>query len=383
MAFFFGNFGDNQMDGTAGNDLMFGLWGDDEMNGGAGNDMMFGGRGDDTMDGGEGCDILLGGSGKDVVVGGLGNDWVFGGRGNDVLYGDTTGDTTTGDFNYVVNGSFEDTTGLTPTSFGFVGDIPGWTNTGTGTPEVVNSGVVGMPSSDGDYWIDSGTLANRNIDISQDIQGLTDGETYMLSFDAGQWDTPSPAPDESMNVYWNGELIATVRPETIDAYENFEFEITSGSGDGTDTLRFEGLTNGESDAQGVAFDNVQITDIIEEGGDDILKGGSGDDEMYGGGGDDILKGGRGDDINSGGAGADCFIFGKCDGTDTIIDFEIGIDTIALYGSSRWYSHGEDTSFEDLAITQNGDDTEIEFGHTLIILEDISADSLTADHFYIA
>jgi len=383
MTVIVGNCLDNELVGTAGNDLMFGLWGDDDMKGGAGNDLMFGGSGNDTMDGGEGCDIVVGGCGEDLAYGGLGNDYVLGQWGDDVLYGDTGTQTGTGSgVNYVTNGSFEDTTGLSPREFGFVGDIPGWTNAGDGNPEVVQDGWVGMPASDGDYWVDTGTLFNRVIDISQQISGLTNGDTYLLTFDAGQWQEPSPAPDETMNVYWNGELLANVRPETIDGYEQFSFEVTSGSGDGTDTLRFEGVPGDQGDAQGVVIDNIVITDIIEEGGDDILKGGSGNDMLYGEAGDDILKGGSGDDINTGGSGADIFVFGKYSGTDIITDFEIGVDTIALYANSHWYHHcHESLGFDDLTFTQSGTSTEVDFGNTTIIVEDTVVADLTEDNFW--
>jgi len=381
MAFIVGNCLDNTLVGTHSNDLMFGLWGDDEMHGGAGNDLMFGGSGDDTMDGGEGCDIVAGGCGDDLVLGGLGSDLVVGQWGDDILYGDTMSSGTGSGVNYVVNGSFEDTTGLQPREFGFVGEIPGWTNIGDGNPEVVNDGWVGMPASDGDYWVDTGTLFNRVIDISQQINGLTNGETYLLSFDAGQWQEPSPAPDETMNVYWNGELLANVRPETIDGYEQFSFEVTAGSGDGTNTLRFEGVPGDEGDAQGVVIDNIVITDIVEEGGDDVLKGGSGNDQLFGGGGDDILKGGSGDDINTGGSGADVFVFGKYSGTDTITDFEIGVDTIALYGACGWYCCNDTLDFSDLSFSQVGADTELGFGSTTIIVENTTATDLSEDDFW--
>jgi hypothetical protein len=95
---------------------------------------------------------------------------------------------------------------------------------------------------------------------------------------------PSPAPDETLNVYWNGELLDNVRPETIDAYETFEFDIVAGSGDGTNTLRFEGVTDGTRDFQGVVIDDVRITAVAaeEDGGQDVISGGRGDDEIFGG-----------------------------------------------------------------------------------------------------
>lgn len=58
-------------------------------------------------------------------------------------------------------------------------------------------------------------------------------------------------------------------------------------------------------------------------GTDRLYGGNGNDTLSGGTGDDWLTGGRGNDSLLGGEGNDMFYYGKSDGYDTIIDFEIG------------------------------------------------------------
>lgn len=392
MSLTVGTCADDVLTGSDGNDLMVGLWGEDDMYGGAGNDLMFGGSGNDTMDGGSGHDILFGGRGSDLIQGGADCDWLFGGSGADVIYGDSmlASGPVDPDFNYVVNGSFEDTTGLRQTDFGFVtdpedgfaGSVAGWTNNNGSVIEVVETGVVDQPAAEGDYWLDSGSQGAQIIDISQQIEGLTDGSSYKLSFQAGQWDVPSPAPDETLNVYWNGELLDNVRPETIDAYETFEFDIIAGSGDGTNTLRFEGVTDGTRDFQGVVIDDVQITAVApeEDGGQDVISGGRGDDEIFGGAESDIIKGGKGNDLLNGGEGADYFLFGKYDGTDTITDFELGIDMVAIYAKSSWYYSSGDLDYGDLSITQQGDDAEVSFAYTTVIFEGTQASDLTEDDF---
>jgi len=72
-------------------------------------------------------------------------------------------------------------------------------------------------------------------------------------------------------------------------------------------------------------------DIIE--GDGLLFSSNCDDTLYGGDGGDTLNGGIGDDILVGGNGVDIFVFGTFDGeaTDTIVDFEDGVDSIGLSG----------------------------------------------------
>ena len=51
--------------------------------------------------------------------------------------------------------------------------------------------------------------------------------------------------------------------------------------------------------------------------------------MFGGEGDDWLFGGLGDNTLSGGAGSDQFILGAGNGSNTILNFEVGIDKLVL------------------------------------------------------
>jgi Ca2+-binding RTX toxin-like protein len=74
-------YGDIEIDGGSGNDV---LWS------GAGKDVLHGGSGNDTLDGGAASDYLDGGSGDDKLNGGSGIDLLQGGSGNDTLK-DTSG----------------------------------------------------------------------------------------------------------------------------------------------------------------------------------------------------------------------------------------------------------------------------------------------------
>ena len=66
--------------------------------------------------------------------------------------------------------------------------------------------------------------------------------------------------------------------------------------------------------------------LYGEDGYDALYGGDGDDNLYGDSGNDILEGGAGNDRLEGGVGNDTYVFGRGDGSDTIID-AWGNDTI--------------------------------------------------------
>ena len=65
-----------------------------------------------------------------------------------------------------------------------------------------------------------------------------------------------------------------------------------------------------------------------KGGDDKLYGDAGNDSIWGDDGDDLIRGGLGNDVLvgddfSGGAGADTFVLAAGEGSDTIVDFEVG------------------------------------------------------------
>ncbi|MEM7238795.1 MAG: hypothetical protein AAF501_13370 [Pseudomonadota bacterium] len=162
--------------------------------------------------------------------------------------------------NLIINGSFEQTESMKEADFGFKGEIPGWISIEPIYAEIVRGGVADMPAADGSFWLDTGQSADSVIRISQAVLGLTSGAQLKLVFHAGQWREPSEAPDETLNVYWNGDLVASVRPEAVSGYEKFEFDLVAGTGDGSDTLRFDGVSDGSKDHQGVALDNIVLTE---------------------------------------------------------------------------------------------------------------------------
>ncbi len=87
-------------------------------------------------------------------------------------------------------------------------------------------------------------------------------------------------------------------------------------------------------------------------GNDQLFGGSDDDQLWGDNGDDILNGGLGNDTltgdnASGGQGSDTFVLAMGEGIDTIVDFTLGEDVIALAGG---------LTFDQLSLRQEGNQT---------------------------
>jgi len=74
--------------------------------------------------------------------------------------------------------------------------------------------------------------------------------------------------------------------------------------------------------------------LMGNAGKDKLVGGRGMDYLDGGKGPDWLNGGRGDDTLFGGRGSDVFVLAPNRGRDTILDFHVGQDRIALKGGLR-------------------------------------------------
>ncbi|WP_052055477.1 hypothetical protein [Myxosarcina sp. GI1] len=102
-------------------------------------------------------------------------------------------------------------------------------------------------------------------------------------------------------------------------------------------------------------------------GDDLLEGGAGDDRLWGNKGDDLLRGGKGNDILRGNAGNDTFVLAAEEGSDTVKDFQLGVDKIGL---------ADGLTFANLTFA----DKNIVFGTQTLATLNISVASLTASDF---
>ena len=75
--------------------------------------------------------------------------------------------------------------------------------------------------------------------------------------------------------------------------------------------------------------------LFGQGGNDTLKGGEGDDQIRGGAGSDVMAGDKGSDTltgdDSGQFFADTFVLRHDPGSDTVTDFQVGLDKISLVG----------------------------------------------------
>lgn len=101
------------------------------------------------------------------------------------------------------------------------------------------------------------------------------------------------------------------------------------------------------------------------------------DHIYGYQGDDTLEGKGGQDVLYGGQGSDRFILAVKEGTDTIMDFTKGEDSLQL---------PEAVTFNQLTLTQNGVNTDIILNQTqekLATLQQVEANALDNTDFRLA
>lgn len=110
------------------------------------------------------------------------------------------------------------------------------------------------------------------------------------------------------------------------------------------------------------------------GNNDALSGGAGDDFLLGEGGNDSLDGGDGDDTLTGGSGVDAFVMSVGGGSDSVKDFEDGIDQIDMTNL--------ELGFEDVTIAARSWGTRVDFssGEQMLLLGVDAANIDSADFF---
>ena len=108
-------------------------------------------------------------------------------------------------------------------------------------------------------------------------------------------------------------------------------------------------------------------------GNDSLYGGKGDDTLLGGLGDDFLSGENGNDFMIGGSGIDRFLLTPGGGSDTVLDFEVGIDKFAIDNG---------LTFQQLEISQTAGGTLLKVASTNQVLATVTGlkSSITESDF---
>ena len=320
-----GDGGANRLEGAGGADDLWGGGGDDHLEGGIGNDVLRGEAGNDYMDAGAGNDALAGHAGNDIIFGGAGNDFLYGNGDDDQLWGGTGND--------VLNG---------------------------------NEGADVLRGESGDDYMNGGD-GNDALAGHQGADQMFGGAGNDFLYGNGD--------DDKL---WGGtgnDVLKGNEGADILRGENGNDYLDGGDGNdalaghqGADTL----LGGGGND---FLYGNGENDKLFGGTGNDVLKGESGDDELNGEDGNDYIVGGSGLDTMSGGSGADTFVFADDAGSDTILDFEDGVDVLNFAGVTSV------TSFADLTVNAvSGTETEISYddGTGTVTLTVQSASPFTID-----
>ena len=348
----FGTEGPNRYVGTDYRNTYFAL---------GGNDTVFGRGGNDYLYGDDGNDILYGETGNDVLIGGLGADSLYGGAGNDVLNG--------GGGNDLLNGG----TGIDRAEFSGGAAlrvnlaITAAQNTGQGIDRLISiENVTGGAGSD---RLTGNGLANSLIG------GLGADSLY------------GAAGNDVLNGGGGNDLMSG--GTGIDRAEfsgsaavrvNLAITAAQNTGQGTDRLiSIENVTGGAGSdrltgngAANTLIGGIGADTLIGAAGNDKLIGGYGNDVLSGGVGADRLIGQQGNDRLTGGTYADRFVFATGDGTDTITDFQNGIDRIEITNGA--------TSFAQVTVTDLGADVRVRFSNVTILIEDIAHTAINSADF---
>ena len=312
----------DRVNAGGGDDLVRGFGKADYLDGGAGVDALFGGNGWDRMNGGDGDDLLDGHLQRDFLFGGAGNDRLQGGVGRDELDG--------GDGDDVI---------------------------------IAGAGHDSAVGGAGNDLIDGGNKRDQLFGgegHDQLIGGLGADSLFGGSGD----DVMSGNAGEDVMFGGTGSDLMNGGAKADEMF----------GGEGNDVLQGDaGRDKLHGDAGDDMLDGQMGQDKLHGGdGDDALVGGAGVDRLFGGDGADRLSGGQDNDRLTGDAGADRFVFDGNSGSDVITDFEDGIDAIEFMIQSF--------DFDDLTVTQDGDDAVVDHEGGQIRLLDTSASSLDQSDF---
>ncbi|WP_068305203.1 M10 family metallopeptidase C-terminal domain-containing protein [Pararhodobacter sp. CCB-MM2] len=314
------------------------------------------------------------------VAGGTNNVWIArgtiienarGGTGNDVLMGNHVG-------NLLIGNTGSDLV------VGLGGNDTMWAGAGDNGDDSVFGGagadIAGLGGGDdlavGDGYFDGVTAYGETSDDGQDTIYAGAGDDLVIT---GGYDGSSAPTYASAG---NGAIAASVTGRAADtAFTGKGRDILYGA-DGNDVLGggFDAdYVHGGGGNDTIYAGTGSFADTLVGGdGNDLIYNGGGNDKVFGGAGADELWGGAGDDTLTGGAGADTFCFTPSNGSDVIVDFENGTDTILIEDVSG----GSDAErFANLSIDQIGSDAVISVDALSITVQGVNASALDASDFY--
>ena len=154
--------------------------------------------------------------------------------------------------NLLVNGSFEasNLASYDTGRWGAFSSVPGWTAISGSAIELWNN-LIGVDATNGNNFGELDYKGGQD-GFYQDVKTAA-GQNYDLTFDARSRPGFTSATT-SMEILWNGSVVATVPPG--DSWQNYDFTVV-GTG-GQDRLTFREVAGQGSDGLGALYDNVAL-----------------------------------------------------------------------------------------------------------------------------
>ena len=353
-----GNGQANTLIGNSGNNVLDGAVGADTMIGGAGNDTYsVDNVGDRVIElAGEGIDTVYStisyqlwqqgqyienltilGSGDLTAVGNALNNVITTNLGNNVLNGGLGADTMSGgahnDTYYVDN----------------VGDVVIET-AGNGTDTVISSVSYAL-------WQQGQHIENLTLIGAANINATGNGQANTLIGNSG-----------------NNVLDGAVGADTMIGGAGNDVYSVDNLGDTIVELAGQGIDTVFSSVNFALWQHGQHVENLTLIGSSNLSGvgNARSNVIQGNSGSNWLDGSAGNDTLTGGTGADTFVFLAAGDTDTITDFQDGIDTIRIgVGASN---------FSQVTVTDVGADTHLTFGSNTVILQNFDHTLISSGDF---
>jgi Ca2+-binding RTX toxin-like protein len=297
--------------GTVYNDTITGSTLADYVLGYQGNDVIYGNGGDDTLKGGNDNDAVNGGDGNDTLYGDNGNDSLYGDSGDDNFYGGDGDDViNAGTSNLVTDSNFNEAL------YGDAGND--WLTGGNGNDYLDGGlGIDSLYAGSGDDFLDGGS------------------DRDLLSGEAGNDEIYGG--DGSDSIYGGLGADTMIGGTSSDVYvvDNIGDVVIENLNEGRDTV-----VSTISYILGNNVETLYLSATVGLSGtgntlNNLILGSSGNDLLNGKGGNDTLRGGIGADkfcftgVALTGVNTVAAVLGR----DTIADFAVGVDKIALSKSA--------------------------------------------------
>ena len=356
--------------GTANSDQ---LYGNDEAN------RIVGGAGRDVIEGRGDSDVIEGGLGFDTIRGDAGNDTLTGGGDADsFVFTDGWGEDTITDF--ALGEDILDLTGVSGldslSQLSFSETAQG-ARVAVGTDSITLLGVsmaelmasLGVPAAEPTPPLPPGQTLIGTAGSDTLTGGA--GNDRLEGGDGMDFLTGGAGADQLLGGAGTDFLYVDADDTLIDGGAGFDYVYVETYKSYGANFKVAG-TNVEYVGGGLADDVIDATGVTYG---TVLFGNYGNDVLIGGAGNDRLMGSADNDTLTGGAGNDTFYFAGPWGNDTITDFAHGQDVLDMTGVSGL------TSMSQLGISSTAQGASIAYGADSILLQGVTASSLTASDFH--